>query len=178
MSVARSKKGKCTEDEIARDPVRGNNYPAIPDRILYQDLVVYSSGKPGHKFSIGKTPVHERVPPDIPQPSAGKNPDLSRKSEFFGKRFLLYGPMPLSRLPSSLHRLRQVQGKTDGHQKSREGRHAQDGCTPKAVFRAERVVFAGSVPRIAASIRPAARSFARVKPGSGLSPNHNFREGR
>jgi hypothetical protein len=70
MSVARSEKGKCTEDKIARNPVRGNNYPAIPDCILDQDLIVDSSREASHKFGIGKTPVHFRVPTDIAQPTS------------------------------------------------------------------------------------------------------------
>ena len=100
MSVARSKKGKSTEDKIARNAIRSDDYSTVPDCILDPDLIMDSSGKPGNKFGIGKTPVNPGVPPDIPQPSTRQYANLGLKSEFFSKypcftgqgHFLCNGP--------------------------------------------------------------------------------------
>ena len=81
MSSPGSKKRERTKDQVPRYPVRSDDHPVTPRRLLDQDLDMLRPGQAGDELGVRHRPVDGRVPPDIPEPPAREDRDPPGKPE-------------------------------------------------------------------------------------------------
>jgi len=157
MSAPRSEKDKSPEDQISRYTIRRYDDPAVPDSLLDEKSGNVHPRSPGprarHRRDSGRLPDGGRYLPTPPRQDA----HLGLESAFCGQRLRPVGEFyPLVYRPPFIDTDRGKQEFLSSGVSSSAARSRVS--TPLARFKSERVLFAGSVPRTAAAIRPSARS--------------------